>query len=309
MSAPKFIKLVEPLTADNYFQWRNLQLAAFQLLDVLDHIQTAGGGVINPPADATLLPEWNKKDYLALGQIKFNITPSQLYNTGDQASPATAYVVWTALNKVYTNTSMAAKMALQNRLQTYTLAPGAAVQDHSNGLRELADRLKACNEPVSEANLCMRLLMSMPAEYADVVNQFKWTNTSTLQYATLLQSLLAKETELKAKEAEAERTMAAVRAHLAAASHVTALAAGGRPQKHTCPGCGKYSIHTVDQCWELHPELREAARQRRATKGKRQRSSAPDDDVQEARRSEPPRAQYAADTQYPQVGSQPLAHR
>jgi len=202
---------------------------------------------------------------------------------------------------------MSSKMALQNRLQSYILIGTTGVRDHSNGLRELADQLKACGEHMSEANLCMRLLLSMPTDYADVVNLFKWTDSASLQYSTILQSLIAKETEIKAKRAEGERTAEAVRAHVASlgVANPAALIVRGqqahqrqnqRGRKHcTYEECGRTG-HTIDECWLLHPELRKDAQRRRAAaKAKRQRSTTSDEDEShEVKRRAPIDAQLTA---------------
>ena len=256
----KIVK-TDPLTAHNYLYWRSVQVTMLKVLDVYDHVDSGQPDVaVIPPTDPAALVEWRKKDDLALAQIKLNISKSESYNTGDRDSVKTAYEVWLALHHVYTNTSMSSKMALQSRVQQYTFTGTSSVQGHSNGLRELADQLSACGEPVSEANLCMRLLLSMSTEYADVVNMFKWTASSSLQYSTILQSLIAKETEIKAQQTDVERTAEIVRAYLASmgAANTTALMAKRfhRAQlRCTYEGCGRTG-HTIDECWTLHPELR-----------------------------------------------------
>ena len=140
-TSSKLIK-TEPLTADNYLYWRGLQITLLKALELFDHVESPLANVpVVPPVDPAALLEWRKKDDLALAQLKINISKSEAYNTGDRDFPKTAYEVWQALQRVYTNTSMSSKMALQNRLQTYTLIGTIGVQDHSNGLRELADQL------------------------------------------------------------------------------------------------------------------------------------------------------------------------
>jgi hypothetical protein len=151
-TSSKLIK-TEPLTADNYLYWRGLQVTLLKALELFDHVESPLGIPVVPPADPAALLEWRKKDDLALAQLKINISKTEAYNTGDRDVPKTAYEVWQALQRVYTNTSMSSKMALQNRLQTYTLISATSIQDHSNGLRDLADQLKACGENIPEANL------------------------------------------------------------------------------------------------------------------------------------------------------------
>jgi len=249
---------------------------------VYDHVESKESSV--PPVDSTQLREWQRKDGVALAQIKLNISPNQLYNTGDHKEATSAYEVWDTLRRVYTDTSMAAKMALQAQLSSFSFPTDASksVQDHSNALREIADKLEACGDPVSEPNLCMRLLLSMPPEYSDVVNQFKWTPgaATTLKYGIVLQGLLAKETELKATRADLSRAEMTVRAHLAAATLALRRAQAESTGRGwvECSYCHKQG-HTADNCWQQFPEKRPKR------KGKRARDSNPadDDPVQEAR--------------------------
>ena len=256
------IVTVSALTADNYPQWRSLQITALKFLDVYDHVESKESAA--PPVDATQLREWQRKDDLALAQIKLNISTNQLYNTGDHKQPTSAFEVWDTLRRVYTDTSMAAKMALQGQLSSFSFPTDGSksVQDHSNALREMADKLDACGDPVSEANLCMRLLLSMPSEYSDVVNQFKWTPgaATTLKYGIVLQGLLAKETELKATRAEVSRAEMTVRAHLAAtlALRRAQVESTGRRWVQ-CSYCQKPG-HTADKCWQRTQRSVQSAR-------------------------------------------------
>ncbi|HTU07752.1 MAG TPA: hypothetical protein VMG13_19515, partial [Trebonia sp.] len=79
-SSSSKIVTVPALTADNYPQWRSLQTTALKFLDVYDHVESKESSV--PPVDSTQLREWQRKDGVALAQIKLNISPNQLYNTG-----------------------------------------------------------------------------------------------------------------------------------------------------------------------------------------------------------------------------------
>ena len=268
------IVTIPPLTADNYPAWRSMQTTALKFLDVYDHVESKDSA--EPPVDASQRREWQRKDDLALAQIKLNISASQLYNTGDRKESTSAYDVWESLRRVYTDTSMAAKMALQGQLSSFSFPTDGSknVQDHSNALRELADKLEACGDPVSEANLCMRLLLSMPPEYSDVVNQFKWTPgaATTAKYGVVLQGLLAKETELKATRAEVIRSEMTVRAHLAATLALRRAQAEAAGRKWVeCSFCHR-SGHSVDNCWQKYPEKRPKR------KGKRTRDSNSADD-------------------------------
>ena len=143
------------MTADNYISWKSLQRSAMQYLGIWDHVEgnSPTDPVIPPAGPSAALDEWKKKDAIALAQIKFNISSNQMYNTGDQDVTKTAYEVWDALRKVYTNTSTAAKMALRNQFSAYRFDPSTSVRDHSNGLRVLGDKLRACGETVSETDL------------------------------------------------------------------------------------------------------------------------------------------------------------
>jgi transposase InsO family protein len=303
----KIVK-IDPLTGKNWLSWSSMQKNALAVMGLSGHINSPAQpnvAVIPPfnpaaqaneiavaPADATAQLEWTRQDQLALLQIKSSISVDEMYNTGDQHNTKTAYEVWQALHTVYTNTSMSAKMALSSALEKCKFDGTVSVQKHSNTLREIADRLDACGAMVSEVDLCERLLNSMPTEYNDVVSIFKYMPSASHQYFIILQTLIAKETEIKAKQQESERTTETIRAYLVSQGINNPMAmmvkrstpvAVNRPRLQcTYEGCGKAG-HTIDTCWVLHPELRRD-RGGRFPKNKRQRCDTSDDEGREVKR-------------------------
>ena len=294
-SVPSKITKVDELTADNYVHWRSLQISALRMLDVYRHVDSGvPNTLVTQPAgaDAATLQRWLKEDALAVMQIKANVSSSEVYNMKDEKGTKTAYELWTTLQSLYTNTSLPAKMALQVRLQRCKLQPDTTVQQHSNGIRRIADQLAAGGAAVDEANLTMHLLASMPSDYIDVVTMLKYSSSTT--YTSALQTLIDKEGELKTARSEDEHKTDMVRAYLAEsrdnADTVRALlavkpptsSASSRKPRVQCEECGKPG-HRQDTCWTLHPELRPARRGRRAeqTGKKRQRPTDSDDSEQQ----------------------------
>ena len=220
------LQKIDPLTADNWIQWKQMITPCLKVLQVWDHVQSdeSAAQPISLTAD---LAAWQVKDNLAVAQIMINISPSQLDNAGNQDGTRTARQIWVALHSVFVDMSMSARMSLQTQLQAYKMLPDVGVQDHINGLRRLTDKLKAANEPVSDSQLVAHLLRSMSEDYKDVVSAVKWQtgpNASTCTFEQVRQALLAKEVELKATHAESARTYALSRA---AASNAVMPAKGG----------------------------------------------------------------------------------
>ena len=239
---------------------------------------------IRPSAsDAAAHALWQHKDNAACSQLVFHIAADQQRNADNDDNDKTARQVWVKLHEVYTNTSLAAQMALRAQLDSLTQQqPGVSIQDHSNQLLQLVDRLKACGETLTDKQLCGYFLSSLSAPYAAAVDMFKMMPSDrSPTYSEALKAFLSKETELKHKASETARSASVIAAHLASISSgfrsstpQLNLAQAGQKRgrsdaqplngKH-CAHCNK-QYHDESECWHLHPELKLSGLQRLADK-------------------------------------------
>ena len=253
--------------ATNWYQWRNLQVQVLRTMGLYDHISSDTSAAPPPATAAAALATWNLRDSAACTQLMLHIASSQLRNADNDNNDKTARQVWVKLCNVYTDTSMAAQMALQAELSSLTQQPGVSIQDHSNQLLQIADRLRACGVTLTDPQLCGYFLSSLSEPYSAAVDMFKLMPVANpLSYEQVLTAFLSKEAEIKRKGVEAARSASSIAAHLAS---ITADAgvqlhlahSGGQKRKAlTCTHCDKRN-HEAKDCWQLHPELRESGMQ------------------------------------------------
>ena len=256
--------------ATNWYQWRNLQVQVLRTMGLYDHISSDTSAVPPPATAAAALASWNQRDSAACTQLMLHIASSQLRNADNDNNDKTARQVWVKLCNVYTDTSMAAQMALQAELSSLTQQPGVSIQDHSNQLLQIADRLRACGVTLTDAQLCGYFLSSLSEPYFAAVDLFKLMPVANpLSYEQVLTAFLSKEAEIKRKGIEAARSASSIAAHLASITadagpgvqlHIAQSGGQKRKPAPTCTHCDKRG-HEATHCWELHPELRESGMQ------------------------------------------------
>ena len=108
------------------------------------------------------LAEWKKKDNCALAQIALTVGNSELVHVKGAKSAAEA---WKKICGVYEAKGLAAKIFLRRRFFNIKLREGETMQIHINDVRELADQLEAIGAPVTDGDIAMTLLCSLPQEY------------------------------------------------------------------------------------------------------------------------------------------------
>ena len=274
---------VDLLTGEaDWHRWRTLQVQALRALGVYDHVKSDTSAAPPPASDVAAFAQWQHRDNAACSQIMFHIAADQQRNADNDDNDKTARQVWVKLHDVYTNTSLAAQMALRAQLGSLTQQPSVSIQDHSNQLLQLVDRLKACGETLSDKQLCGYFLSSLSAPYAAAVDMFKMMPTErSPTYREALKAFLSKETELKQKASETARSASVIAAHMASISSATDsstvqlnLTHGGQkrsrsdvqpPNVKHCTHCDK-RYHDESECWLLHPELQQPAMQLKADK-------------------------------------------
>jgi hypothetical protein len=237
-------------------------------MGLYDHISSDTAAVPPPASAAAALAAWILRDSAACTQLMLHIASSQLRNADNDNNDKTARQVWVKLCNVYTDTSMAAQMALQAELSSLTQQAGVSIQDHSNQLLQIADRLRACGVTLTDAQLCGYFLSSLAEPYTAAVDMFKLMPVANpVSYEQVLTAFLSKEAEIKRKGVEAARNASSIAAHLAfitadAGVQLHLAQSGGQKRKaaHTCTHCDKRG-HEAIHCWELHPELRESGMQ------------------------------------------------
>ncbi|XP_063716146.1 uncharacterized protein LOC134843795 [Symsagittifera roscoffensis] len=125
------------------------------LFDYLD-------GTIAQPEDATAVSAWQCEDRKALAAICLAVEPSQrVHVMGTETSKA----AWDALSCQLVGVSLSQKCRLRKRFHSLNLERGGDVVQHVNDLKNLHEELRQMGEEISDKDLAMTLIGSLPHDY------------------------------------------------------------------------------------------------------------------------------------------------
>ena len=102
------------------------------------------------------------KDRKALATICLSVKDTELVHVQSCKTSAEA---WQKLAEVYETKGLARKLYLRRRFFTIQLNEGQGMQEHINKVTTLAEQLEAIGAPVSDEDIAMTLLCSLPPSY------------------------------------------------------------------------------------------------------------------------------------------------
>jgi cell division cycle protein 20 (cofactor of APC complex)/ATP-binding cassette subfamily B (MDR/TAP) protein 1 len=108
--------------------------------------------------------DWKKRDNQALAQIALTVSNSELIHIRNAKS---SHDAWKKICSVYEAKGLAAKVYLRRRFFNikYIDNGNSSLQSHINLVRDLADQLDAIGAGVSDEDIAMTLLCSLPESY------------------------------------------------------------------------------------------------------------------------------------------------
>ena len=159
---------IEKLSGDNFSSWKfKLQMILMDrgLWEIVDGTEVApssvGSGSDTKPQ--TYL-DWKKRDNQALAQIALTVSNSELVHIRNAKSSCEA---WLKVCSVYEAKGLAAKVYLRRRFFNVKYIDNGvgSMQTHINLVRDLADQLDAIGASVTDEDMAMTLLCSLPESY------------------------------------------------------------------------------------------------------------------------------------------------
>ena len=102
----------------------------------------------------------------------------------------TAVSVWSKLSSVYESKSLVNRLFMRRKLLTMKMNEGDALSTHINSIKTLSEQLAAVNASVSEEDLVMTLLMSLPESFEHFITALESVNESDLTYDYVIAKLL-----------------------------------------------------------------------------------------------------------------------
>ncbi len=152
---------IERLNGVNFYNWKfkvQMLLIREDLWEIVNGSDTAPVGTSEAQAIAT----WRKRDQKALSTICLAIEDSELTHV---RACKTAAEAWKNLGEAYETKGLARKLYLRRKFLTHMMIEGDTMQEHITRLSEMAEQLEAIGAEVSDGDMVMTLLCSLPSSY------------------------------------------------------------------------------------------------------------------------------------------------
>ncbi len=170
MSSSSSLYSIDKLTGDNFSSWKfKLQLILMDrgLWEIVDGTEVAPANTNVSGKDDTKQQayiDWKKRDNQALAQIALTVSNSELVHIRNAKSSNEA---WSKICSVYEAKGLAAKVYLRRRFFNIKYIDNGvgSMQSHINLVRDLADQLDAIGAAVTDEDMAMTLLCSLPESY------------------------------------------------------------------------------------------------------------------------------------------------
>lgn len=203
---------IDKLTGDNFSSWKfRLQLILMDrgLWEIVDGTEVpptptgigkldgnSGDGassvVAGGSGNGNVQLDWKKRDNQALAQIALTVSNSELIHIRNAKS---SHDAWNKICSVYEAKGLAAKVYLRRRFFNvkYIDNGNSNLQTHINFIRDLADQLDAINAGVSDEDMAMTLLCSLPESYDYLIVALESRNSDDLSFDFVSARLLSEE--------------------------------------------------------------------------------------------------------------------
>jgi transposase InsO family protein len=179
---------VDKLEASNFSSWKlrlKMILIDRGLWEVVD------GTELKPaPDNKALYDAFIKKDNQALAQIVLTLSNSQLVHVRNASSSRDA---WRNICSAFEAKGLAAKVYLRRQFFTIKFTDSGSMQDHINKIRDLADQLNEMEAGVSDEDLAMTLLCSLPDRFDPLIVSLESRPSKDLTSDFVINRLLAEE--------------------------------------------------------------------------------------------------------------------
>jgi hypothetical protein len=152
---------VDKLTADNFSSWKLRIKLVLMDRGLWEHVE---GSQATPPTtdNDDVKAAWRTKNHQTLAQIVLTLSNSELPHV---RKATTAQEAWKQICSVHEQKGLAAKVFLRRRFFSAKFKEGDTMQHHIINIRDMADKLEAMDAPVSDDDIAMTLLCSLPEQW------------------------------------------------------------------------------------------------------------------------------------------------
>ena len=181
---------VVPLNGLNYATWK-VQCRMALLKEGLQGIVSCTEQ--SPGVKDENFPTFIARKDKALVTIILTVQPSLLYLIGDPEDPSE---VWQKLESQSQKRKWANKVKARCKLFSLRLKEGASAQEHIKAMTKISDRQSVIEDPISDEDLVVCLLASLPESYHALVTALE-ANEAVPRMEVLTACLLHDERKLK----------------------------------------------------------------------------------------------------------------
>lgn len=146
---------------------------------------------------------WMERDVDACSIIFYNIEPT--YQTSIEGS-TTAHEMWTRLTLQYAEVSVANASLLLGKFHQYKMDPDHSIVAHINRMRMMAEELKSVGINVSELELLVRIIQTLPPSYRYFISAWESVQPAQQTLANLTARLITEELRSKTYGTDAADT-------------------------------------------------------------------------------------------------------
>ncbi|KAF0726653.1 hypothetical protein Ae201684_015153 [Aphanomyces euteiches] len=182
---------VNKFNGDNFHLWKFKMVMVHEDKDLWDIV--SGVEKWEDQADDASQASFKKRQKKAFAIVCLSLEDAQLSMV---RSCTTATQAWKRLEDHYEKKSLANKLYLRKKFFACAMAEGTDMMHHLNDLKTLSEQLEAVGAPVSEEDLVITLLCSLPESY-DVLITALESRSDALTWGFVTSRLLHEETKRK----------------------------------------------------------------------------------------------------------------
>lgn len=194
---------VEKLHGDNYHNWKFQMKMHLMAKDVWEIV--TGDEILPEEASQAERGRFRKRENLALATVCLSVvTGLQIYvRSADIAKEA-----WESLEQHFEKKSLSQKIYYRRKLYAARMDTGASMLEHVNYIETLSEHLQAVGDPITEKDLVIILVRSLPEIYNYLITALETTAEERLTWNYVRDRLVHEDEKMHGGSAECKTNAA-----------------------------------------------------------------------------------------------------